>query len=188
MQKLFTSALLAITIVAFGCFTNSAQSTSVNIPQSLTAITSVAKAEAAPTGIEVGQAAPDFTFTDLTTGNTVKLSGLRDKPVFINFWATWCPPCVKELPHIQTKYEQYKDKINFLAISLDGEQEAPAQFISAKGYTFPVGYGNEREISRAYNVQAIPMSFIIDTNGVIKAKIIGSMDEAALESFIQKGL
>ena len=75
-----------------------------------------------------------------------------------------------------------------MAISLDGEQDAPAQFIPAKGYTFPVGYGNEREISRAYNVEAIPMSFIIDTNGVVKAKIMGSMDEAALESFIQKGL
>ena len=118
----------------------------------------------------------------------MNLSDLRDKPVFINFWATWCPPCVKELPHIQAKYEQYKDKINFVAISLDGEQDAPAQFIPAKGYTFPVGYGNEREISRAYNVEAIPMSLMIDTNGVVKAKIIGSMDEAALESFIQKGL
>ena len=118
----------------------------------------------------------------------MNLSDLRDKPVFINFWATWCPPCVKELPHIQAKYEEYKDKINFVAISLDSEQDAPAQFIPAKGYTFPVGYGNEREISRAYNVEAIPMSFIIDTNGVVKAKIVGSMDEAALESFIQKGL
>ena len=188
MKKLLTSALLALTLAAFGRFTDSTKSISVSIPNSLTAINSIAKAEAASQGIEVGQSAPDFTFTDLATGRTLNLSDLRDKPVFINFWATWCPPCVKELPHIQAKYEEYKDKINFVAISLDGEQDAPAQFIPAKGYTFPVGYGNEREISRAYNVEAIPMSFIIDTNGVVKAKIMGSMDEAALESFIQKGL
>ena len=92
---------------------------------------------------------------------------------------------MKELPHIQAKYEPYNDTINFVAISLDGEQEAPAQFIPSRGYTFPVGYGNEREISRAYNVEAIPMSFIIDTNGVVKAKIVGSMDEADLERFLQ---
>ena len=95
---------------------------------------------------------------------------------------------MRELPHIQAKYEQYKDKIHFLAISLDGEQAAPAEFIPAKGYTFPVGYGNEREISRAYNVEAIPMSLMIDTNGVVQAKIVGSMDETDLERFIQKGL
>ena len=72
-----------------------------------------------------------------------------------------------------------------MAISLDGEQEAPAQFIPSKGYTFPVGYGNEREISRAYNIEAIPASYIIGTDGTIKAQIVGSMDEADLERFLQ---
>ena len=92
---------------------------------------------------------------------------------------------MKELPHIQAKYEQYKDRIHFLAISVDSEQEAPAQFISSKGYTFTVGYGNEREISRAYNIEAIPASYIIGTDGTIKAQIVGSMDEADLERFLQ---
>ena len=188
MKKLFASTLLSLTIVAFGCFTDSTQPTSVNIPQSLIAITSVAKAEAAPTGIEVGQAAPDFTFTDLTTGNTVKLSGLRDKPVFINFWATWCPPCVKELPHIQAKYEEYNDKMYFIAISVDDDQVEPVAFMRSKNYSFPAGYGNVNEIAQLYQLQAIPASYIIDTNGIIKAKVVGSMNEAALESFIQKGL
>ena len=184
MKKFLASFLFALSLVTISGFDTSLNTSTLHTEQ--TNSTFIAKAEAAE--ISEGVAAPDFAFTDLATGKVMNLSDLRDKPVYLNFWATWCPPCVRELPHIQAKYEQYKDKIHFLAISLDGEQAAPAEFIPAKGYTFPVGYGNEREISRAYNVEAIPMSFIIDTNGVVKAKIVGSMDEAALESFIQKGL
>ena len=183
MKKILTSFLLALSLVTISGFDASLSTNTSSLPTTQKAMTIISKAEAAE--ISEGVAAPDFAFTDLATGRTLKLSDLRDKPVYLNFWATWCPPCVKELPHIQSKYEQYKDKINFVAISLDGEQEAPAQFIPSRGYTFPVGYGNEREISRAYNVEAIPMSFIIDTNGVVKAKIVGSMDEADLERFLQ---
>ena len=186
MKKILTSFLLALSLVTISGFD---ASLSTNMSFRLTkqkAMTIMSKAEAAE--ISEGVAAPDFTFTDLATGKVMNLSDLRDMPVYLNFWATWCPPCVRELPHIQAKYEQYKDKIHFLAISLDGEQAAPAEFIPAKGYTFPVGYGNEREISRAYNVEAIPMSLIIDTNGVVKAKRVGSMDDTDLERFLQKGL
>lgn len=186
MKKILTSFVLALSLVTISSFD---ASLSTNMSFRLTkqkAMTIMSKAEAAE--ISEGVAAPDFTFTDLATGKVMNLSDLRDKPVYLNFWATWCPPCVRELPHIQAKYEQYKDKIHFLAISLDGEQAAPTEFIPAKGYTFPVGYGNEREISQAYNVEAIPMSLIIDTNGVVKAKIVGSMDDIDLERFLQKGL
>ena len=183
MKKILTSFLVALSLVAISSFDTSLSTNTSSLQTKQNTLTIMSKAEAAE--ISEGVAAPDFAFTDLATGRTLKLSDLRDKPVYLNFWATWCPPCVKELPHIQAKYEQYKDRINFVAISLDGEQEAPAQFIPSRGYTFPVGYGNEREISRAYNVEAIPMSFIIDTNGVVKAKIVGSMDEADLERFLQ---
>ena len=183
MKKLLTSFLVALSLVTISGFDISLNTNQASLHPKLTTSTIMSKAEAAE--ISEGIAAPDFAFTDLATGRNMKLSDLRDKPVFLNFWATWCPPCVKELPHIQAKYEQYKDKINFVAISLDGEQEAPAQFVPSRGYTFPVGYGNEREISRAYNVEAIPMSFIIDTSGIVKAKIVGSMDEAYLEKFLQ---
>ena len=186
MKKILTSFVLALSLVTISGFDTSLSTNTSSLQTKQNTLTIMSKAEAAE--ISEGVAAPDFAFTDLATGRTLKLSDLRDKPVYLNFWATWCPPCVKELPHIQAKYEQYKDKINFVAISLDGDQEAPAQFIPSRGYTFPVGYGNEREISRAYNVEAIPMSFIIDTNSVVKAKIVGSMDDTDLERFLQKGL
>ena len=183
MKKILTSFLVAFSLVAITGLDSSLNTNTSTLQGKQTSTSIIAKAEAAE--ITQGVTAPDFTFTDLATGKVMNLSDLRDKPVYLNFWATWCPPCVRELPHIQTKYEQYKDKIHFLAISLDGDQAAPAAFIPSKGYTFPVGYGNEREISRAYNVEAIPLSFIIDTKGVIKAKTMGSMDEADLERFLQ---
>ena len=182
MKKLLTGFLVACAlVVVYGHNLLPSSGIQANTKPQLTTTTSTAEAA----GV-TAQIAPDFTFTDLVTGRTMKLSDLRDKPVYLNFWATWCPPCVKELPHIQSKYEQYKDRIHFLAISVDSEQEAPAQFISSKGYTFTVGYGNEREISRAYSIEAIPASYIIGTDGTIKAQIVGSMDEADLESFLQK--
>ena len=181
MKKLLTGFLVACAlVVVYGHNLLPSSGIQANTKPQLTTTTSTAEAA----GV-TAQIAPDFTFTDLVTGKTIKLSDLRDKPVYLNFWATWCPPCVKELPHIQAKYEQYKDRIHFLAISVDSEQEAPAQFISSKGYTFTVGYGNEREISRAYNIEAIPASYIIGTDGTIKAQIVGSMDEADLERFLQ---
>ena len=182
MKKLLTGFLIACAlVVVYGHNLLPSSGIQANTKPQLTTTTSTAEAA----GV-TAQIAHDFTFTDLVTGRTMKLSDLRDKPVYLNFWATWCPPCVKELPHIQAKYEQYKDRIHFLAISVDSEQDAPAQFISSKGYTFTVGYGNEREISRAYNIEAIPASYIIGTDGTIKAQIVGSMDEADLESFLQK--
>ena len=182
MKKLLTGFLVACAlIVVYGHNLLPSSGIQANTKPQLTTTTSTVEAA----GV-TAQIAPDFTFTDLVTGRTMKLSDLRDKPVYLNFWATWCPPCVKELPHIQSKYEQYKDRIHFLAISVDSEQEAPAQFISSKGYTFTIGYGNEREISRAYNIEAIPASYLIGTDGTIKAQIVGSMDEADLESFLQK--
>ena len=182
MKKLLTGFLVACAlVVVYGHNLLPSSGIQANTKPQLTTTTSTAEAA----GV-TAQIAPDFTFTDLVTGRTMKLSDLRDKPVYLNFWATWCPPCVKELPHIQSKYEQYKDRIHFLAISVDSEQDAPAQFVSSKGYTFTVGYGNEREISRAYNIEAIPASYIIGTDGTIKAQIVGSMDEADLESFLQK--
>ena len=114
MKKILTSFLLALSLLTISGFDTSLNTSTLHTEQ--TNSTFIDKAEAAE--ISEGVVAPDFAFTDLATGKVMNLSDLRDKPVYLNFWATWCPPCVKELPHIQAKYEQYKDKIHFLAISL----------------------------------------------------------------------
>lgn len=182
MKNLLTSFLLIVSlIITVGC--GGTKIANTPIPPSATA-----KAEASAAMAEIGQLAPNFTYTDLATGKQMQLADLRGKPVYLNFWATWCPLCINEMLHIQDKYVQYKDKMQVLAISVDDEKNSPAKFMQNKGYTFSAGYGNVNEVSQKYQLQAIPASYIIDANGVIKAKMIGGMNAAAMEVFFQKGL
>ena len=134
---------------------------------------------------EKGMTAPDFEVT-LLSGKTVKLSDYRGKRVLLNFWATWCPPCVGELPHIEKKYAEYKDKMHFVILSVDDNEQDPARFIQSKGYTFPAAYGDHQALGRAYGIDAIPASYIISADGHIIARIVGSMNESSLDAFLQK--
>lgn len=132
-----------------------------------------------------GKEAPDFTVTMLD-GSQVKLSSLRGKPVFLNFWATWCPPCVGEMPHFEALYPQYKDKINFLAVSIDSDSSAPKKFASSKGFTFPIAHDGQKNIAGMYSIEAIPTSFLLDKDGKIIASHLGGMSENELQNFLNK--
>ena len=123
---------------------------------------------------------------ELGSGKTMRLSDLKGKPVFINFWATWCPPCVGELPQIEKKYTEYKDKMHFVILSVDDNEQDPARFIQSKGYTFPAAYGDHQALGRAYGIDAIPASYIISADGHIVARVVGSMNESSLDAFLQK--
>lgn len=99
MKKiLLTLSLTALLLFTAGCSCPFSDKTADSKPQMNTAAASAA------------EAAPDFSYKELGSGKTMRLSDLKGKPVFINFWATWCPPCVGELPHIEKKYAEYKDK------------------------------------------------------------------------------
>lgn len=171
MKKIFICFLLLLAALAGGCASDNPKTTA-----------------AAPTAAaQTSQAAPDFSFTYLD-GTKSSLSELRGKPVFLNFWATWCPPCVGEMPHFNSVYPRYKDKINFLAISLDDSMQEANAFMQQKGYTFPAGYGNVNDIAGKYEIQGIPTSLLLDANGNVIASKVGAMTEAELEAFLQKAL
>ena len=125
-------------------------------------------------GLEVGDLAPDFT-VEMLGGGEATLSDLRGTPLFLNFWATWCGPCVGEMPHMQEVYDTY-DNIDMLAVNVADDPSAVEDFIADAGYTFPVGidYG---EISELYQTNAIPSTFILDENGVIVFATVGSMEK-----------
>lgn len=127
--------------------------------------------------------APAFTVTDMQ-GNNVSLASLKGKPVFINFWATWCPPCVGEMPDIQRMYAKYGDKVHFVIINVDGEKNDVAAFMENHALTFPVMLDNNGSSASAYSVQAIPASYMIDAEGNLLESHIGSMNSSAMESFI----
>ncbi len=122
----------------------------------------------------------DFKFKDMN-GNDLSLSSLKGKMIFFNFWATWCPPCRKEMPSMQKLYNKFKDK-NFVMIAVTSEDSATVkQFLSKNKYTFPIVAGEE-DIFINYNIASIPTTFIIDGDGYIIGGTAGSSDWARKES------
>ena len=118
--------------------------------------------------------APDFTLNDIA-GNTVSLKDFRGKIVFIDFWATWCPPCKEELPVYQAMKNEFEE-IVFLAISTDKDTSKVIPFIESNGYNFTVLYDDGAKLE--YNVAGIPTVFIVDHEGIIRYKHVGYRPDA----------
>ncbi|MDI3547334.1 MAG: hypothetical protein PWR10_986 [Halanaerobiales bacterium] len=124
-------------------------------------------------GTNVGQKAPDFTLKTLK-GESVSLSNLKGKKVFLNFWASWCPPCRSEMPAIQKLYSNHDD-IAVLGINLREEKGTVAEFMMLNGYTFPVVLDLNAEVATKYLVRGIPTTYILNKEGVIMAKHTGPL-------------
>lgn len=131
--------------------------------------------------------APDFTVLD-KDGNTVRLSEKFGKPIVINFWATWCPPCKQELPDFDKLCKEYGDRVVFMMVNLtDGYRDTvdgTKRFVSDKGYTFPVYFDTKDNAASAYNVSSIPQTTFIDAKGNIYTTRIGAMNEATLRIYL----
>lgn len=130
--------------------------------------------------------ATDFTLTSLT-GEQVTLSELRGKIVILNLWATWCPPCREEMPHMQSFYEKHQEEVEILAVnltSLDHGLEKVAQFATEYELTFPILLDQTGEVGELYEAFTIPTSYIIDKEGKIFQKIVGPMDEEFMEELV----
>jgi peroxiredoxin/outer membrane lipoprotein-sorting protein len=129
--------------------------------------------------------AVDFTLTDLD-GRTVNLRDLRGQVVLLNFWATWCGPCVRELPSIERLHRAFKGK-GLVTLGLNTEEPAVArEFIKRGGYTFATLVDDQRAMTRAYRVSAIPQTLIIDKDGKVAAHFIGMRSESDLRAALQK--
>lgn len=130
-------------------------------------------------GPRVGQEMADFTLPSLD-GRTVQLADLRGKVVFLNVWATWCRPCVEEMPTIQRLYERLHGRgLEVLAISLDalGEQVV-APFVRKYQLTFPILLDPKGTVERLYQTTGVPESFLIDKHGMLVDKVVGPRDWA----------
>jgi peroxiredoxin len=129
------------------------------------------------TSIVAGDAAPDFQLED-TKGNQVSLAALRGKVVLVNFWATWCPPCIEEMPSMERLNEIMSgDDFVMLAINTEknGRSVVPA-FLKKTPYSFPILFDDKGVVQQRYGVYKFPESFIIRKDGTIDEKIIGPLD------------
>lgn len=112
--------------------------------------------------------APDFKGIDMQTGETVQLSDYRGRVVFLDFWASWCPPCLVSLPAYQRMYEEFGSADWMLiAINVDEDTEDGLIFLEDNPISYPSIADPEGEIGIPYNIRSLPVSFLIDQRGVI---------------------
>jgi cytochrome c biogenesis protein CcmG/thiol:disulfide interchange protein DsbE len=122
----------------------------------------------------VGTMAPDFRVSD--EDRSVALKDLRGKVVVLNFWASWCPPCVEETPSMIAMQERMKGRITILAVSTDADRAAYLRFLRDQKTNFLTVRDADQASNHLYGTFGFPESYIIDANGVIRRKIIGPID------------
>ncbi len=135
-----------------------------------------------------GFPAPDFRLRTLD-GQVVQLSQLRGRVVIINFWASWCPPCRAEMPALQRVYEAYHDQgLELLAVNLTPQDRLPdiEAFVHKHGLTFPILLDEEGAVAQQYRVHAVPTTYFVDREGVIRDVVFGGpMAEALLRTRVE---
>jgi cytochrome c biogenesis protein CcmG, thiol:disulfide interchange protein DsbE len=136
-----------------------------------------------------GFLAPDFTL-QTGDGDTVQLSELRGRPVVVNVWTSWCPPCREEMPALQRVYQDYKERgvvVLGLNSTVQDQRGEALAFAAEQGLTFPILLDEDGEATRLYQVRALPTTFFIDAQGMIQEVIAGGpMSEALLRIRVEQ--
>ena len=133
----------------------------------------------------IGKKAIDFQVEDLS-GEALSLKKFHGQIVLLDFWATWCPPCIAEMPFVKSTYQKYKNRnFEIIGISLDRELNQLTTYLETEGITWPQYYDNGGQISNLYQVQAIPTTYLIDSKGVIRyANLRGNALENAVRQLV----
>jgi peroxiredoxin len=135
---------------------------------------------------EEGAFAPDFNLFN-TEGESIQLSQLVGQPVLINFWATWCAPCLTEMPVFQDRFERHnQDGLRILAVDFDEPEEDVVFFKEELGLTFDLLLDPGGEIQSLYRVLGYPTSYFVDSEGVIQVQHIGVMTESQLDGYLEQ--
>ena len=130
--------------------------------------------------------APDFKLSLLNGGET-SLSDFSGKPVMLNFWATWCPPCREEMPYLQQIHEQRSADVVVLTVNMAENPGDVEEFIREFGLSFPVLLDSNGDVAQQYGVRAIPTTFFIDKSGILQGVKIGAFRNIAeIESELEK--
>lgn len=146
-------------------------------------------AEDAESGEEEEEAAPapDFMAED-AEGKVVKLSDFKGKPVVLNFWASWCGPCKREMPEFDEAYAEFGEEVQFLMVNLtDGAREdrrSASAFIEKEGYRFPIYFDTAGDGAASYAVYSIPSTYFIDADGFVRGQVKGALSGETLREGI----
>lgn len=131
---------------------------------------------------KVNHLAPDFQLDDYSTGQPVKLSDFKGKPVLVNFWATWCPSCKVELPEIAQVYHQYKSQgLTVLGINMREDSQTIKNYLAGTDYNWTMLMDSNGQLVNNYGVVGYPTTFFIDRKGFIRYIYIGGLDDGTLK-------
>lgn len=171
-SKLFVPILALLAIVGIIALYETAQSSSMD--------------SASSAALQNGQPAPDFALKDMD-GTVHHLSDYRGKVVMLNFWATWCPPCRKELPEYATFQTQYGSQgLQFLGIALDDEGLAKVKpWIAAHPVPYPIMLPDDKVAAAYGEMASIPVTFIIDRKGILRSSFVGIRQEDVVEGMFK---
>jgi Peroxiredoxin len=194
MKKALIAALVAVALIVFSVYiinntdpskskTESSISTTSDKNSDTKNSNSNETVKATPNNIKTK--AIDFKLKDLN-GNELSLSDLKGKKVFLNFWATWCPPCKAEMPEIEKLYQETKDSdLVIVAVEIGEPLDTVKPFIENNKYNFKVLLDLDQSVATKYNISSIPTSYFIDTDGNIVSKHIGGMNIEQMKAYIK---
>ncbi len=135
-----------------------------------------------------GQVAPNFSLETLT-GETLRLSDFRGRPVLLNFWTSWCPPCRTEMPELQKVQEALGDQVVILAVNLlyqEDRLEDVHAFVRELGLTFPILLDRDGRVATDYRVVSLPASFFVDPEGKIYLVQVGPMTQPFIRGILRE--
>jgi thiol-disulfide isomerase/thioredoxin len=185
------AAVAALAFVLLALTTPLAQPADTALPQPGTEFYRVGD----PTvGLQAGDVAPELTGThddqaiDLTDldGNPISLASLRGRPVWLNFWASWCPPCQEETPVLRDVYEQYRSSgLALIAVSVqETSVDDVRNYVNTYSLDYTVGFDATSAIFHTYRLYGLPTQFFIDGNGVIRTVVLGPVTREQAASYI----
>lgn len=129
------------------------------------------------TEVAVGKKSPAFTLSS-DTGATVSSNQLKDKVIVLHYWATWCPPCIKELPSLAKLYDAYKgnDRVAFFFVLYQDSADKAAEYFQSAHLDLPLWFDYNHSVAEAFGVTGVPETYVIDRKGILQQRIIGSAD------------
>ena len=140
-----------------------------------------------PGTVRLTGAAKAFTLEDVRAGRPpVSLEALRGKPVVLNFFGSWCPPCVREMPALQAMSERYRDRVAFVGVTFNDGREAAQGVLERTGATYPAAFDAKSELANDYGLRVMPTTWFIDARGNLLERKDGEFSEVQLRTTIDR--